>query len=158
MQQALLSASENLQAAGQVLSLFVDPAIPTDAPFSVVKEKAFGLLEPEQFPLVSDYLRDISFDKAAFEWSYYTKLSLTFKRNLRQLFADLDFEARVDDAPLLGAVLFMQELFRKARSPRQTPWITFPAQVIARSLHPYLFPVIEGKETRLDVDRYEARR
>jgi hypothetical protein len=73
MQQALLSASENLQAAGKVLSLFVDPAIPTDAPFSVAKEKAFGLLAPEQFPLVSDYLRDISFDKTAFEWSYYTK-------------------------------------------------------------------------------------
>ena len=121
----------------------------------MVKEKAFGLLAPDQFPLVSDYLRDISFDKTAFEWSYYTKLSPTFKRNLRQLFADLDFAARVDDAPLLDAVLFMQELFRKVRSPRQTPWTTFPAQVIAKSLHPYLFPVIEGKETRLDVDRYE---
>ena len=155
MQQALLSASENLQAAGQVLSLFVDPAIPTDTPFSVVKEKAFGLLAPDQFPLVSDYLRDVTFDKTAFEWAYYSKLSPTFKRNLRQLFADLDFEARVDDAPLLDAILFMQDLFRKGRSPRQTPWTTFPVQVIAKSLHPYLFPVIEGKETRLNVDRYE---
>jgi TnpA family transposase len=155
MQQALLAASENLQAAGQVLSLFVDPAIPMDTPFSVVKEKAFGLLAPAQFPLVSDYLRDVTFDKTAFEWAYYTKLSPTFKRNLRQLFADLDFAARIDNAPLLDAILFMQALFRKARSPRQTPWTTFPTQVVAKSLHPYLFPVIEGKETRLDVDRYE---
>jgi hypothetical protein len=83
MQQALVAASENLKAAGQVLNLFVDPAIPTDAPFSVVKEKAFVLLAPDRFPLVADYLRDVTFDKTAFEWSYYTKLSPTFKRNLR---------------------------------------------------------------------------
>ena len=155
MQQAVLAAHENLQAAGQVLSLFVDPAIPKNAPFSAVKEQAFNLLAPDQFPLVSDYLRDITFDKTAFEWSYYTKLSPTFKRNLRQLFADLDFAARADDAPLLEAIAFMQELFRKVRSPRQTPWTTFPTRVIPKSLYQYLFPVIEGKETRLDVDRYE---
>ena len=104
---------------------------------------------------MSDYLRDVKFDKTAFEWSHYTKLSPTFKRNLRQLFADLDFAARVDDAPLLDAIAFMQGLFRKVRSPRQVPWTTFPVQVIAKSLYPYLFPLIEGKETRLDVDRYE---
>ena len=100
-------------------------------------------------------MRDVKFDKTAFEWSHYTKLSPTFKRNLRQLFADLDFAARADDAPLLEAISFMQELFRKARSLRQTPWTAFPDRVIAKSLYPYLFPVIEGKETRLDVDRYE---
>lgn len=49
IQQALLAASENLQAAGQVLCLFVDPAIPTDAPFSAVKEQAFNLLAPDNF-------------------------------------------------------------------------------------------------------------
>jgi hypothetical protein len=34
-------------------------------------------------------MRNIKFDKTGFEWSAYSKLSATFKRNLRQLFADL---------------------------------------------------------------------
>ena len=65
----------------------------------MIKEKAFALLEPEQFPLVTDYMRNIAFDKVAFEWSHYTKLSATFKRNLRQLFSGLDFAGRVDNSP-----------------------------------------------------------
>src|SRR5450755_1489227 len=36
--QTLLAASKNLNAAGKVLNLFVDPSIPDDAPFSVVRE------------------------------------------------------------------------------------------------------------------------
>jgi len=93
MQRALIEASENLQAAGQVLSLFIDAAIPGDAPFAAVKEKAFSLLDPSDFRWFPDYLRNITFDKTSFEWSYYASLSPTFKRNLRQLFTDLAFAA-----------------------------------------------------------------
>jgi hypothetical protein len=139
MQRALIEASENLQAAGQVLSLFIDAAIPGDAPFAAVKEKAFSLLEPERFPLVSDYLRNITFDKTSFEWSYYASLSPTFKRNLRQLFTDLAFAGRVENAPLLEAVTFLQDLLRQGKSPRQTTLSTFPVTVITKGLQRYLF-------------------
>jgi len=54
--QAMIEASANLQAAGQVLNLFVDKSIPDNTPFSEVKQKAFSLLEPERFHLVSDYM------------------------------------------------------------------------------------------------------
>lgn len=157
MQRALADAAENLQAAGQVLSLFVDVSIPPDAPFSDVKEKAFALLEPEQFPLVSDFMRNIAFDKIGFEWSHYTKLSPTFKRNLRQLFSDLDFAGRVEDAPLLDAVAFLQGLLRGDKSPRQTKASLFPTAVIPKSLQRYLFAKVEGKPKKkvLEVDRYE---
>jgi hypothetical protein len=69
MQRARAGAAENLQAAGQVLALFVDTSIVGETPFSAVKEKAFSLLEPERFPLVSDYTRNIEFDKVGFEWA-----------------------------------------------------------------------------------------
>ena len=59
MQRAVTEAGEHLQAAGQVLSLFVDASIPGDAPFTVVQEQAFALLDPARFPLVTDYLRNI---------------------------------------------------------------------------------------------------
>ncbi len=68
-QRALAEMSEHLKAAGQVLGLFVDDSIPGDAPFAVVKEKAFTLLNPERFVVVSDYMRNVDFDKTRWEWN-----------------------------------------------------------------------------------------
>jgi TnpA family transposase len=155
-QQALLAASKNLNAAGKVLNLFVDASIPDDAPFSVVKKKAFSLLDPERFPLVANYMRSISFDKTAFEWSHYGKLSHAFKRNLRHIFAGLDFSGRVEDAPLLEAVTFLQSLLCQGKAPRQTNPSAFPVSVIPTGLRRYLFTA-EGKRKgkALEIDRYE---
>jgi hypothetical protein len=155
MHQAIGEAAENLHAAGEVPGLFIDASIPGDTPFAVVKEKAFSLLEPGQFAQVSGYMRNVSFDKTGAEWAYYSTLSHAFKRNLRHLFADLEFAARVDDAPLLQAVAFLQELLRQGKSPRQTNPASFPAKVIPKSLQRYLFAAVADGEKRLDADRYE---
>lgn len=160
MQLALVNASENLQAAGDVLSLFVDESIASDALFATVKEKAFALLEPETIPAVADYLRNIAFDKIGFEWSYYTTLSLTFKRNLRHLFSELDFAGRVEDAPLMIAVTFLQDLLRQGKSPRQVSPASFPTAMIPKGLLRYLFSETDdeietGDKKCLDLDRYE---
>ena len=68
-QRALDEASTHFKSAGQVLNLFIDPSIPAEALFEQVKAKAFALLKPERFELVSAYLRDVEFDKAACEWA-----------------------------------------------------------------------------------------
>jgi len=86
MHLATSEASTNLLAAGEVLGLFVDESIADDCPFSTVKARAFELLDPKAFPFVADYLRDVNFDRVAFEWSYFAKLSRAIKRNLRHLF------------------------------------------------------------------------
>jgi Domain of unknown function (DUF4158)/Tn3 transposase DDE domain len=155
-QQAMFAASQNLDAAGKVLNLFVDASIPDDAPFCVVKEKAFSLLDPGRFSLVANYMRNLAFDKTAFEWSCYGKLSYAFKRNLRHLFADLDFSGRVEDAPLLEAVTFLQGLLRQGKAPRQTDPSAFPVSIIPTGLRRYLFSA-EGKRKQraLEIDRYE---
>jgi hypothetical protein len=155
--RALTEASEALHAAGRVLSLFVDGSIPGDVPFAIVQEQAFAMLDPARFPLVSDYMCNIAFDKTACEWACSTTLSPTFKRNLRHVFCDLDFAGRVEDAPLLEAVMFLQHLLRQGQSPRQTPPSTFPTTVIPKALQRYLFTAVEGKRTEkpLEVDRYE---
>lgn len=155
MHKAIGEAAENLHAAGEVLGLFVDASIPGDTPFAVVKEKAFSLLEPGHFAQVSDYMRKISFDKPGFEWAYYSTLSHAFKRNLRHLFTDLEFAVRVDDAPLLEAVTFRQELLRQGKSPRQTHPATFPVAVIPKGLQRYLLAAVADGEKRLDANRYE---
>lgn len=155
IQCILNEAGDNLNAAGAVLALFVDRSIPSDASFASVKEKAFTLLEPEKFPIVSNYMRKIAFDKIGFEWEHYTKLSPTFKRNLRQLFSDLDFAGRVEDAPLLEAIVFLQDLLRQGKSPRQTNPLLFPISIVSKSVRPYLFSKVKGEKKQLKVDRYE---
>jgi TnpA family transposase len=155
LQRALGEAAGNLQAAGQVLSLFVDPSIPANASFSLVKKRAFSLLEPARFPLVSDYMRNIEFDKTGFEWSHYAKLSRAFKGNLRRLFTEVEFSGRVENHALLKAVAFLQGLLRQGKSPRQAKPSDFPVAFIPKSLKPYLFPAGPEKEKRLEADRYE---
>ncbi|MDD3581327.1 MAG: Tn3 family transposase, partial [Desulfobacca sp.] len=155
--RAQSKASDDLKAAGHVLDLFLDASIPDDATFAAVKAKAFSLLEPERFPVVSAYMRSIEFDQTGFEWAYYAKLLATFKRNLRQLFTDLTFADRVKDAPLLAAVVFLQDLLRQGKSPRQTKQAVFPVAFIPKNLHRYLFTSVteKGEKKRLDIDRYE---
>lgn len=154
--KAMTEASTNLKATGQVLNLFIDQSIPGKTPFSKVKQKAFSLLDPERFVLVSDYMRNIEFDKTAFEWSYYGTLQFKFKLNLRHLFCNLDFAGLIDDAPLLEAVAFMQELLRQGKSPRQAKQVDFPTGIIAKNLQRYMYTEAEKRKDKLlEVDRYE---
>ncbi len=169
LQKAMADVAEHLQAAGQVLDLFTDASIPDDASFTTIKEQAFDLLEPAQFPLVADYLRNIAFDKVGFEWAHYSLLSRQFKTNLRHLFCELDFASRVEDMPLLEAIIFLQSLLRQGKSPRKVNPSLFPVEVIPKNLQPYLYVPAEKTdedeesearedeedEKRLDVDRYE---
>jgi hypothetical protein len=154
--EAMTEATGSLQAAGQVLSLFLDPAIPDSTPFAAVRKRAFSLLEAERFGQVSEYMRKIEFDKAAFEWSSYGKLHAKFKLNLRHLFANLDFAGLVEDAPLLEAAAFLQEILCHGRSPRQMNPSDFPTGIIARNVQRYMYTEAERRKDRqLDVDRYE---
>lgn len=154
--EAMAEASTNLKAAGQVLNLFFDQTIADRTPFSQVKQKAFSLLAPEQFALVSDYMRNIEFDKTACEWAYYGKLHSKFKLNLRHLFCNLDFAGLVEDAPLLEAVAFLQDLLRRDKSPRQAKEADFPTGIFAKGMQRYMYTAAEKrKDKQLDVDRYE---
>ncbi len=156
VQQALSAASANLDAAGQVLALFVDASIPDRTPFATVRQQAFSLLAPERFPLVAAHLRAVAFDKVACEWAHYGSLHHTFKRNLRHLFCALEFTGHDEDAPLLEAVIFLQDLLRQGKSPRQAKPDAFPTGVIAKSVQRYLYTRGEQpKDKRLAVDRYE---
>lgn len=156
MQKAIIEASENLQAAGQVLELFIDDSIADEIPFGLVKQTAFSLLKAEHFPLVSDYMRNIEFDKTAFEWSYYGKLQYKFKLNLRHLFCNLDFAGLVENAPLLEAIQFLQDLLRQGKTPRQVNPARFPTGIIMKNLQRYLYTKIgKRKRKHLEVDRYE---
>jgi TnpA family transposase len=88
---------------------------------------------------------------------------MTIKRNLRHLFCELDFAGRVENAPLMEAILFLQDLLRQGKVPRQVKPERFPVAVIPPALRRYLYheaPPNEAEpdapvEPRLDADRYE---
>ena len=84
-------------------------------------------------------MRNIEFDKTACEWAYYGKLHSKFKLNLRHLFCNLDFAGLVDDAPLLEAVAFLQELLRQGKSPRQVKHADFPTGIFAKGVQRYMY-------------------
>jgi hypothetical protein len=69
------------------------------------------------------------------------KFPFTFKRNLRHLFAELEFAGRVENHALLKAAAFLQDLLRQGKSPRQAKSAAFPVAVVPKSLKPYLFIV-----------------
>jgi TnpA family transposase len=154
--KAMTEASTNQKAGGQVLNLFLDPSIEDWTPFSMVRQKAFSLLNPERFAQVSEYMQKIEFDRTGFEWAYYGTLHFKFKLNLRHLFCNLDFAGLVEDAPLLEAVDFLQSLLREGKSLRQAPPADFPTGVIAKGVQRYMYTVADKrKDKRLEVDRYE---
>lgn len=158
MGQAVTDASENLQAAGEVLNLFVDESISDDSSFADVKTRAFAILDPQNFTSVSNYLRNVTFDRLAYEWDYLAKLSMTIKRNLRHLFCELDFAGRVQDAPLVEAIGVIQGVLRKHQSLRHSDKAAFPTDLIPKQLRRYLYQKVdspEGEDNALDVDRYE---
>jgi len=154
-QNALTEASTHLKSAGEVLRLFVDESIPRHASFTSVRKRAFALLAPERFETVSQYLRNVTFDKAGFEWSHYTALSHAIKRNLRHLFAEMAVDGRAEDAPLLEAVAFLQTCLRSGTSLRQCKPSSFPTAFIPKTLKSHLYRPGPGKTKPLDVDRYE---
>ena len=158
MQQASDDANSNLKAAGEVLGLFVDESIANDCPFSTVKERAFGLLDQTAFSSVSNFLRNVAFDKLDYEWTYFTMQSPTIKLNLRHLFCDIDFAGRLENAPLVTAISVMQGQLRQNKSLRKADASKFPEAVIPAVLkkHMYVESIEDGEKRKvLDVDRYE---
>jgi hypothetical protein len=104
-----------------------------------------------------------AYNTGDFSGGAYTALSMTIKRNLRHLFCELDFAGRVENAPLMEALLFLQDLLRQGKVPRQVKPERFPVAVIPPALRRYLYheaPPNEAEpdapvEPRLDADRYE---
>lgn len=147
-----------MQAAGEVLGLFVDDSIPGDCPFVDVQQRAFAILDPQTFKDVSNYLRNVAFDQLSHEWDYLSKISMTIKRNLRHLFCELNFSGRVEEAPLANAITVLQELLGQDISLQKVDLALFPTALIPKSHKRYLYRNDDATDKAakvLDLDRYE---
>jgi hypothetical protein len=123
-----------LQKAGQVLKLFTDDGIEDAAPFREAREKAFAILEREKLASVADQIAArTAFDETAFEWEQIDRLGQPFKYHLRPVLQAVDFTAVSAQEPLMEAMTFLKEAFRKGKPLSQHPPQAFPTGFIPES-------------------------
>ena len=149
-------ASQDLQKAGEVLRLFTDDRIGDAMPFREAREKAFNILEREKLESVANRIAAKDrFDETAFEWEHIDRLGKQFKYHLRPVLQVVDFTAVSARKPLMEAVAFLKEAFRKGKALSQYAPDTFPTGFIAESAKRYLFAKDEHGRKRPIPDRYE---
>ncbi len=149
-------ASQNLQKAGEVLRIFTDERIGDTVPFREARAKAFDILEREKLESVANRIAaKEGFDEAAFEWEHIERLGKQFKYHLRPVVAAIDFTAVSSRKPLMEAVRFLKEAFRKGKALSQYAPDAFPTKFIPESAKRYLFAKDEHGRKRPISDRYE---
>ena len=149
-------ASQDLQKTGEVLRLFTDDRIGDAMPFREAREKAFNILEREKLESVANRIaaKDRC-DETAFEWEHIDRLGKQFKYHLRPVLQVVDFTAVSARKPLMEAVAFLKEAFRKGKALSQYAPDTFPTGFIPDSAKRYLFAKDEHGRKRPLPDRYE---
>ena len=157
-----IEAHEDLKKASKVVDLFMDEKISNKTEFGEVKQTAFGYLGKDKFPSVINYMAKASFDETEYEWDHYKKISLSFKKNLRPAFLNIDVESQTKNDNLMRAVEFLKSALHQNKSLSQFKLDDFPQKFIPKKLKKYLYEtertVVNGKTRiikRLDVDKYE---
>jgi len=156
-----MEGNKGLNNLSKILDLFTDDSISDDIEFGQVKEIAFGILEKEKFPFLSTYISKTRFDQKEFVWDYYSKIAQKFKKNIRYIFLNLDFQCQNPEDPLLKAVSFLKDVFQKQKSLNQIKEDNFPLECIKAKK--YLYDTKSGKDndgnsyeiTSLNVNKYE---
>lgn len=95
------------------------------------------------------------FDETALQWEQLEQLARQFKRHLRPLLLTVTFSAVRTDAPLLHAVAFLQEAYRKGKPLSHYPTATFPSAFIPENSKRYLYQSLADGQQRIRPDRYE---
>ena len=105
---------------------------------------------------IVDYIAtNAIFDEATFQWEHFDRLAHKFKRHLRPILLAVDFETSSVNAPLIEAIHFLKEVFRKGRPLGHYPLDRFPIRFIPDSIKRYLYTKGAHRQKHLLPDRYE---
>ena len=143
---------------GKILHLFVDESIPDSTPFGDVRPKAFAIVAKEQFPLLNTHFMREELDEDKFTWEHYSVLSKRITRNIRPLTRTIDFESEDPQNPLIKALDFLRETFKKGTALSKIKSEDFPTDFIPLFLKPYLYAdeiLLDGKKKKINVHQYE---
>ena len=103
--QHKIDATKHVTKAGKILRIFIDKSISDEEIFLKTKNRAFRVLDEEKISIIADYIENKAmFDDMAFKFEYIEKNSRTYKINLRQIIANVDFFASSKKSSLLDAI------------------------------------------------------
>ncbi len=147
--------NENTKKIGKILDLFVDNDISDGINFGEIRSRAFKILEKTKFYSTSAFLKNKNFiDEKTFEWNYYYSFSTTYKKNLRALILNLDFESQKQNDELLK-ILFQFKNFINQKISISRNIHKLSKRIIPDKLKKYLFDIDDDNHKHLNVNKYE---
>ena len=145
----------NIERLGQILNLFLDPSIADSASFSEIKQRAFGILDQDQFQRATHYLSAQTFDTAALEWEFVASLAPSFKQHLRPLLLRLPLKGHREDDSLMEAVAFLRKCFHQGKGLARYRFEQIPKAFIPQGVKSYLYEKDPEGRRRIHPDQYE---
>jgi hypothetical protein len=113
-----IAYTQDLQKAGQVLKLMVDPQrYPDDIPLAILRERAFGVIDQQTLEQVAHHLTHTPImDETAFQWQHLDTLARQFKLSLRPIIRVLHLEMAEAATPLQNALQFLRNAYNRQQS------------------------------------------
>lgn len=157
--KATLHVDENKvqmdQQIGRLILLYVDENLSDSLTLGDARKRAFEILPKEAIRSIGEKMIKKPQNKQIFLWKERDKASSQYKYQVRPLFMEIDFESQNPDHPLLKAIHWLKDIFKKQKSLSQQSLNDFPCEFISKRLEPYLFTIGEKKEKIVLVNRYE---
>ncbi len=155
-----MTGTRNLKKAGKILELFLDDNISGDTAFSEIKHMVFSILEKDEIPKLTKFMKRKHFDKKEHRWDYIAGINRKIKLNLRQMFVSLDFQSDTEK-PLMDAICFLKNCFNSKTALTSVDPALFPTEFISHGNKQYIDQSkvrINGKEKtirKFSPDKYE---
>ncbi len=141
---------------GRLLSLYVDESVADFTPFGDVRQCAYKIMPRDALQNTAQRLSVKPISKLARHWLAVDGLAERMRRQLRPLYAALDFASINRDSPWLAALIWAKGVFAKQQRLSQRPLAECPAATLPKRLRPYLLTFdLDGQPVGLQADRYE---
>jgi TnpA family transposase len=145
-----LQGMTELVKVPQVLNLFIDERIKDSALFGNVRKTAFGIIDKNRFPSVSDYIANSKLDEKELKRIYYESIKNRISLNPRFIFLNLELKGMSGTGDLMQAIEFVKPILLQGKPLSKILAEEFPCLFIPNHLKKYLY-----KDGNLIIARYE---
>lgn len=133
-----VEGNEHMKNVGKILDLFIDEGISDQDPFGQVKKRAFGILDEDKFPLMTQYISGSGFDQTELEWKAVETMAPSFKKNLRPIILSLDLKSISKKDAVIDAVGFLKARIVEKKGLAGIKPDIFPQDFIPRKIRRYI--------------------
>ena len=116
-----IEKTENSKQIAQLLNLYVDKNIDVSLPFSKIREKAYNILPKDKIEKVVEAIKSKDPEGNEYIWVEYDKKYGTIKKNIRNIFENLDFKQFSNDKFFEGVSFLQKQLSEKNKDFSEAP-------------------------------------